>query len=323
VDGYDKGIVHSYEQRLETIRVRPVNRVHVLDLAGLTDGMKQTLGNRLSMVYVGDDGEALFTSHVWRRLFEMRAPLLGGARRRMTWRQFILALGLHFEEETAKSGFGAYWSGSERVTPNKGDPMDYWIDISSNKDFLGPAPSYVHIRDPVRRLCHRMITCSISGLGPGAEKVTRVDLFYLRTIDRGTANVPYLLAQYLFHHAEGRKSGVWLPGGHFIGCLAAHFGLVGDQGLRGFSVVVIELLVIDLHKLGRLNIYARFSDTWAWVAPRPKRQQAATAGALKAAEGAPVGDEGAPTDDEDAQDVPAPVQVPQPSPPAPQPRTMS
>ncbi|GJR89928.1 hypothetical protein Tco_0213939 [Tanacetum coccineum] len=56
--------------------------------------------------------------------------------------------------------------------------------------------------------------------------------------------------------------------------------------------------------------------TWARVAPRPKRQQVATAGALGAAEGAPVVDEG-------AQAVLAPVQAPQPPPPAPQPRTMS
>ncbi|GJZ71782.1 hypothetical protein Tco_0635633 [Tanacetum coccineum] len=75
-----------------------------------------TLRDRLSMVYTRDDGHALFTSHAWRRLFEVRAPLvrefmldifstcrmsdtemgldvadtlcfqLGGARRRMTWR---------------------------------------------------------------------------------------------------------------------------------------------------------------------------------------------------------------------------------------------
>ncbi|GJU34928.1 hypothetical protein Tco_1183282 [Tanacetum coccineum] len=70
-----------------------------------------TLGDRLSMVYTRDGGEALFTSHAWRKVFEVRAPLLGEARRRMTWRQFILALGLHFEEEMAEPGFGAYWSG--------------------------------------------------------------------------------------------------------------------------------------------------------------------------------------------------------------------
>ncbi|GKD47568.1 hypothetical protein Tco_1276544 [Tanacetum coccineum] len=275
--------------------------------------MRQTMGDRLSMVYVGDDGEALFTSHAWRRLFKVWAPLvrefileflstcrmsdtdmgldvadtlcfqLGGARRRMTWRQFILALGLHSEEEMAEPGFGAYWSSSKRVIPDKGDLRDYLMEISFDRDFLGPDPSYVHIRDPVRRLCHRMLACSISGRGQGAEKVTGVDLFYLRTMDRGTANVPYLLAQYLFHHAEERKSGARLSRGHFIGRLAAHFGLVSDQGLR---------------------------------APGPERQQATATGALRAAEDALAADEG-------AQAVPAPVQAPQPPPPAPQPQTMS
>ncbi|GJT75515.1 hypothetical protein Tco_1042240 [Tanacetum coccineum] len=127
VDGYDEGIVHN--------------------------GMRQTLRDRLSMVYAGDDGQALFTSHVMSDA-EMGLDVadtlcfqLGGARRRMTWRQFILALGLHSEEEM------------------------------------------------------------------GAEKVTEVDLFYLRTIDREIANVPYLIAQYLFRFAKGRKSGARLSEG--------------------------------------------------------------------------------------------------------------
>ncbi|GKC29621.1 hypothetical protein Tco_1036915, partial [Tanacetum coccineum] len=84
---------------------------------------------------------------------------LGGARRRMTWRQFILALGLHTEEEMAEAG---------------------------------------------------MIACSISGRGQAHEKVTGVDLFYLCSMDQGTANVSYILAQYLFRHAEGRKNGARL-----------------------------------------------------------------------------------------------------------------
>ncbi|GJW57247.1 hypothetical protein Tco_0103978 [Tanacetum coccineum] len=283
--------------------------------------MRQTLRDRLSMVYDGDDRHALFTSHAWRRLFEVRAPLV---------REFILeffstgrmsdtemgldvadTLCLHSEEEMAEAGFRVYWSGSERVVPYKGDLRDYWMEISSDRDFLGPTPSYVHIRDPVRRLCHMMIACSISGRGQGAEKVNGVDLFYLRTMDRGTANVLYLLAQYLFRHAEGRKSGARLSGGHFIGRQAAHFGLVSDQGLRGLSVVVSELPVIDLHELARLNICSRFGDTWAWIALGPERQQAVAAGAPGAVEDASAADEG-------AQAVLAPVQAPQPSPPAPQ-----
>ncbi|GKF86794.1 hypothetical protein Tco_0254621, partial [Tanacetum coccineum] len=59
---------------------------------------------------------------------------------------------LHSEEEMAEPGFGAYWAGSERVIPDKGDLRYYWIEISSDMDFFGHAPSYAHIRDLVRRL---------------------------------------------------------------------------------------------------------------------------------------------------------------------------
>ncbi|GJT93399.1 hypothetical protein Tco_1082244 [Tanacetum coccineum] len=112
-------------------------------------------------------------------------------------------------------GSGDSWEvldGSEKVIPDKGDLKDYWIEISSDRDFLGPAPSYVFIRDLVTRLCHRMIACSISGWGQAPKKVTGVDLFYLRSMDRGTSNVSYLLAQYLFRHTEGRKSGGRMSG---------------------------------------------------------------------------------------------------------------
>nr|GEV41363.1 hypothetical protein [Tanacetum cinerariifolium] len=157
--------------------------------------MRQDLAERLRMVYTGDDGQEIFVSHAWRRLFEIRSPLvhefileflstcrigdemgvdaadtlcfqLGDSRRSMTWRQFILALGLYTTEEIAEDGFEAYRLRSERVIPDKG----------------------------------------ILAL----EKVTATNLFYLRSMDRGTANVSYLLAQYLFKHAEGRKSGARL-----------------------------------------------------------------------------------------------------------------
>nr|GEX61582.1 hypothetical protein [Tanacetum cinerariifolium] len=175
---------------------------------------------------------------------------LGGFRRRMTCRWFILTLGLRTNEEMTEVSFGAYWLGSERVILDKGDLMDYWVQISSDRDFLGPAPSYVFIRDPVRRLCHRIIACSISSRGQAPEKE--------------------------------RKSGVRLSEGHFIRYLVAHFGMVGDQGLRGLLMVNRELLFIDLHELQRLNICDRIEDTWAWVAPGPERQPDAVAGVQEA-----------------------------------------
>ncbi|GJS21320.1 hypothetical protein Tco_0449952 [Tanacetum coccineum] len=174
---------------------------------------------------------------------------------------------------------------TDRLIPDKGDLRDYWIEISSDRDFLGPAPSYVLIRDHVRRLCHRMIAYSIFGKGQAPEKVTGVDLFYLRSMDRGTTNVPHPLAYYLFRHEKGRKSGARMSGGHFIRRLAMHFGLVSNEGLRGLQ--------------------------------GPERQQAAAAGAYKEDEARPTAEKGA---QEIAVPVPAPTQAP---PPAPYHQTMS
>ncbi|GJV75602.1 hypothetical protein Tco_1507186 [Tanacetum coccineum] len=239
----------------ETIWSRPVNRVYVLDFEGLTPGMRQDLAVRLRMVYTEEGQQVMSDTEMGLDVADTLCFQLGGIRRRMTWRQFILALRLHTEQEMAEAGFGTYWDVSDRLIPDKGDLRDYWLEISSDWEFLGPVPSYVLIQDLVRRL---------------------------------TTNVPHLLEQYLFRHAEGRKSETRLLGGHFIGCLAMHFGLVSDEGLRGLHVVTRELLLIDLHKLRRLNICMRFCDTWDWEILAP-----------------------------------APAQGPPPPPPAPQPRTTS
>ncbi|GJQ93428.1 hypothetical protein Tco_0004567 [Tanacetum coccineum] len=85
-------------------------------------------------------------------------------------------------------------AGSDRLIPDKGDLRDYWIEISSDRDFLAAPPLLVSYREPCRRLCHLMIA---------------------------------------YRHAEGRKSGARLSGGHFIRRLAMYFGLINGEGLRG------------------------------------------------------------------------------------------
>ncbi|GKE43783.1 hypothetical protein Tco_1471067 [Tanacetum coccineum] len=228
----------------------------------------------------------------------------------MNMRHFILALGLHTAKEMAEDGFGPYWLGSERVILDKGDLSDYWVEISFGIDFLRRATSYTYIRDSVRRLCHRLISYIIFGRGQAPEKVTATDLFYLCSIDRGAANVLYLLAYYLFRHAEGRKSGARLLRGYFIRRLAHHFGLVSDDGLRGLSIVACELPLIDMGKLVKLKICMEIGDYWAWVAPGPERQQVTAAGASEVAKDAPAVDEGDQAD-------PAPMQAPHLPPPPP------
>ncbi|GKA57840.1 hypothetical protein Tco_0757028 [Tanacetum coccineum] len=61
-------------------------------------------------------------------------------------------------------------------------------------------------------------------------------------------------------HAEGRKSGARLSGGHFIGHFAHHFSLVSNDGLRGLSIVTRELPLIDMGELVKYNICREIGD---------------------------------------------------------------
>ncbi|GKC21907.1 hypothetical protein Tco_1024057, partial [Tanacetum coccineum] len=218
----------------------PITRYGTLTTQGSETSMVQTLANRLMMAYTGDEGHGLFTSHAWRRLFEIRGSLV---------REFMLEF------------FSTCRMSDTELRLDEADTLD-----------------------PVRRLCHKMITYSISGRGQAPEKVT------------------------------GRKNGARLSRGHFIRRLAAHFGLVSDEGLMGLIVIAREPPLIDMDELVKLNICVRIGDTWAWVAPELERQQATVAEVLKGVEGAHVEIEG-------DQAVPAPLQAPQP-PPTAQARTM-
>ncbi|GJX79713.1 putative reverse transcriptase domain-containing protein, partial [Tanacetum coccineum] len=102
-----------------------------------------------------------------------------------------------------------------RQIPDKGDLRDYWIGISFVGDFLGTAPCYTTIKDPILRLCHRLIACSIAGRSQAPKKVTVTGLFYLRGMDTGLVNVPNLLARYSRLFAAGRKSEAHISGGQF------------------------------------------------------------------------------------------------------------
>ncbi|GKF09346.1 hypothetical protein Tco_0043570 [Tanacetum coccineum] len=82
--------------------------------------------------------------------------------------------------------FARYWSKSKRMIPGKGDLHDYCKDILTDGDLLGPPPSYTLIRDPVLRLCHRMMAHSIARRSQEPKKVIVADLFYLRGLDVGS-----------------------------------------------------------------------------------------------------------------------------------------
>ncbi|GJS94232.1 hypothetical protein Tco_0801200 [Tanacetum coccineum] len=224
---------------------------------------------------------SVFTSRAWRRLFEIRGPLvhelileffsmfrfgevvldldtaralqfqLGGVRHRMNWREFILGMGLYTTEEIESVGFGTYWAESGRQILYKGDLSAYWVGISSAGNFLGTTPSYTLIRDPMLRLCHRLIACSIAGRSQAPEKCE-----------------------------------VMISRGQFVAHLLEHFGLLTEERLQGLTVIVPDLPVIDMAELVRLQICEEVDDTWTWVASGPERQQVAAASAPEVDEGA-------------------------------------
>ncbi|GKB08785.1 hypothetical protein Tco_0837097, partial [Tanacetum coccineum] len=157
---YTDANIADFKERLERIYSREIHRDQVVDFLWMPELMRDGLFARMVMEHHDDPGVVVFTSRAWGRLFDTRGPL----------------------------------SESERMIPGKGDVHGYWRDISTAGDFLGPPPSYTLIRDPVLRLFHRMIAYSIAGRSQAPEKVTVMDLFYLRGMDVGSVNVPYLLA---------------------------------------------------------------------------------------------------------------------------------
>ncbi|GJR10807.1 hypothetical protein Tco_0793459 [Tanacetum coccineum] len=119
--------------------------------------MRQYLAVRLRMAY-SREGQQVFVNHAWRTLFGIRVPFV---------REFILEflsaymmsdteMGLDVTDtlcsQLGVAWFGAYWNGSDRLIPDKGD---------------------------LRRLCHRMIAYSISG---SHLELLLIDLHKLRRL---------------------------------------------------------------------------------------------------------------------------------------------
>ncbi|GKG36634.1 hypothetical protein Tco_0444312, partial [Tanacetum coccineum] len=75
----------------------------VVDFQGMPELMRDGLLGRMRMEHC-DDAEVLLDLDALSTIqFQ-----LGGARRRLSWKQFILALGLHTEEEMKSPGFARY-----------------------------------------------------------------------------------------------------------------------------------------------------------------------------------------------------------------------
>ena len=153
---------------------RKIFRVPVLDFegVGLINGgnAAASLHDRLEMVLRDEDDEVVFRSYVWERLFGIKEPLIrelmleffstihyretdvelethdtlvfrmGGEPMQMSMREFVLAMGLHTEDEIQSPGFARYWAESFRVVPDRLLLCDYLDKISSDGDSTTTTP---------------------------------------------------------------------------------------------------------------------------------------------------------------------------------------
>nr|GEX64463.1 hypothetical protein [Tanacetum cinerariifolium] len=217
-------------------------------LSGMTKEMGMDIDARLSMRHIDAKGLVVFTSHAWRRLFDIRGPLVKLMLEFFnTYRFDNLVLDLD------TNGFLSFQLGGARNERLLGGDLAIY-------GVLEYCPFYLLITNALRRLCHRLIAHTIAGRGQAPEKVTSTDIYFLRSMDQDAVNLPYLLAHYLFRHVKRRNQGAQMSRGYFIARLADHFGLLMEESLQKTTIVVRELGEIDLAELARLHICASLGD---------------------------------------------------------------
>ncbi|GJY46583.1 hypothetical protein Tco_0435646 [Tanacetum coccineum] len=187
--------------------------------------MVEGLSGRTLMEHRDAQGQSVFTSRAWRRLFEVRGPLV---------HEIILEL-----FSTFRFGEAVLYLDTDRALQFQLGEVRRRINW---REFI-LAQSYTAIRDPMLRLYHRLIACNIVGSSQAPEKVTVTDLFYLMGMDVGSVNTPYLLARYLRRFDSGRKHVVMISGGQFVARLAEHFGPFTKQRLLGLTLIAVPTLV--------------------------------------------------------------------------------
>nr|GEY29639.1 hypothetical protein [Tanacetum cinerariifolium] len=131
-------------------------------------------------------GKGVFVSQAWRRLFEIRGSLV---------HELILKF------------FSTFRFGEAVVDLEMAGALQFYLGGVRHRmcwrQFIALGITFSRgdgdclIWDSMLRLCHRIIACSIAGRSQALKKVTMTDLFYLKGMDVGSVNIPYLLAKYL------------------------------------------------------------------------------------------------------------------------------
>nr|GEX59025.1 hypothetical protein [Tanacetum cinerariifolium] len=153
---YDIWIFHLGLKGIGTLDMRDYNRLMLILWI-----LRLGLTGRMLIEHRDAHGHIMFTSRDWRRLFDIRGPLV---------HELILEFFSTFRFGKAVLELDTAGALQFQLDFRYGGLSAYWIGISSAWDFLGTSPSYTLIMDLILRLCHRLIACSIAERSQAPEK---------------------------------------------------------------------------------------------------------------------------------------------------------
>ncbi|GJZ14416.1 hypothetical protein Tco_0549646 [Tanacetum coccineum] len=149
-----------------------------------------------------------------------------------------------------------FFSWEHRDETNNYNLIDYCIGITTRNHYDSHHPLYyTTIKNPIRRLVHRLLTLSVAGRHNAKENVTLKDLFFLHSMDgEEMVDVLWNVAKFLSDKAKGYKKKSMIVGAHFIGRIARSYRLMSPAYMR---IVTLgqETSLLNTTKLVELGIF--------------------------------------------------------------------
>nr|GEZ50207.1 hypothetical protein [Tanacetum cinerariifolium] len=163
---------------------------------------------------------------------------LGGVKRSMTRRQFIVALGLYTNEEMGNNLFKHFYDLYFRNRPHNYDPAEYVVNITTRDHYdTQHLPSYTFIRSLIRCLTHHLLALFVASRHSGKEKVTLDDFFLFHSMDGWVSvDVHGMLLSFSWIRQKGYKKKNTIVKAYLIGRIARSFGLMTPRALRGVTL---------------------------------------------------------------------------------------
>ncbi|KAI3750580.1 hypothetical protein L2E82_21251 [Cichorium intybus] len=193
-------------------------------------GWDRIMATHEDVVYTELLLEFLSTIHFAPRASDPRSRIirfrLGGAQRECNLREFGGRVGLYTPADLQHRHFTQFFGVCIQGQPERPGNMEVWAPLS-NVIYEAGTSRESHLRDPLHRLMHRIVSTSIMQR-EGGEKVSGEDMtfFWVLLNPSRFLHLPYPLAVALSTHSTGASASSPLARGYFITRLARSYGIL-------------------------------------------------------------------------------------------------